>query len=57
MSLGTAAADLVARLRASAPWLLAPELGTCIVGSAATAEACRRAGLRGPDAEDVDLAW
>lgn len=57
MSPGTAAADLVARLRANAPWLLAPELGTCIVGSAATAEACRRVGLEGPQAEDVDLAW
>lgn len=57
MSPDTATPELVALLRADAPWLLAPELGTCVVGSAATAEACRRAGERGPDAEDVDLAW
>lgn len=57
MSPDTATPELVALLRAEAPWLLAPELGTCVVGSAATAEACRRAGEPGPDAEDVDLAW
>ncbi|MEY2981475.1 MAG: HD domain-containing protein [Planctomycetota bacterium] len=57
MSANRAAATLVAQIRAEAPWLLAPELGTCIVGSAATAEACRRVGETGPNAEDVDLAW
>jgi len=44
-------------LRAAAPWLFAPELGACIVGSAALAEACRRAGFDGPRVGDVDLAW
>ncbi len=57
MNEAAATSSLLARLRAGAPWLLAPELGTCVVGSAATAEACRRAGEPGPDAEDVDLAW
>lgn len=49
--------ERVAALRAAAPWLTAPELGACIVGSAALAEACRRAGLAGPRVADVDLAW
>jgi len=29
----------------------------CVVGSAALAEACRRAGIPGPRVADVDLAW
>lgn len=29
----------------------------CVVGSSALAEACRRAGHRGPDVADLDLAW
>jgi len=40
-----------------APWLLAPELGVCIVGSQALAAACRAAGIDGPDPSDLDLAW
>jgi tRNA nucleotidyltransferase (CCA-adding enzyme) len=49
--------DALAFLRAEAPWLTAAELGTCIVGSQALAHACRAAGLDGPRAGDVDLAW
>ncbi len=49
--------DPAARLRALAPWLAAPELGVCIVGSVALAEECRRAGITGPPAADLDLAW
>lgn len=44
-------------LRRRAPWLLDPELGTCVVGSHALAEACKRAGVPGPDPRDLDLAW
>lgn len=40
-----------------APWLLEPAFATCIVGTAALAEACRRAGLKGPEWRDLDLAW
>ncbi len=40
-----------------APWLAEPRLGTCIVGTAALAEACRRAGVDAPRTHDVDLAW
>ncbi len=45
------------RIRGDAPWLLDPELGTCVVGSSALAEACRRRGLAAPDVQDLDLAW
>ncbi|MEZ5966674.1 MAG: hypothetical protein R3F56_22745 [Planctomycetota bacterium] len=44
-------------LRRRAPWLFAEALGACIVGSTALAEACRRAGVPGPRAQDVDFAW
>ncbi len=44
-------------LRGSAPWLLEPSLGVCVVGSTALAEACRRAGLHGPEVHDLDLSW
>ncbi len=44
-------------LRAAAPWLLPRELGTCIVGTAALAEACRRTETQGPRVGDLDLAW
>jgi tRNA nucleotidyltransferase (CCA-adding enzyme) len=47
----------IAGLREVAPWLFAPELCTCVVGSAALVEACARAGLEPPAAEDLDLAW
>lgn len=40
-----------------APWLKAPELGVCVVGSQALATACRDAGIDGPDPSDLDLAW
>lgn len=49
--------DALAEIRHAAPWLLDPRLGTCIVGSTALAEACRRAALAGPRVLDVDLAW
>ncbi len=49
--------DPLERLRATAPWLCAPELGTCVVGSAALAIACARHSLRGPRPGDLDLAW
>ena len=44
-------------LRRSSPWLLAPELGICVVGSHALAIACQRAGVPGPQPQDLDLAW
>ena len=44
-------------LRAAAPWLWEPSLQTCIVGSAALAEACRREGVAGPTPGDLDLSW
>ncbi len=47
----------LAKIRAQAAWLLDPELGTCIVGSSALAEACHRAKLEGPVTHDLDLAW
>ncbi|MFM1871338.1 MAG: hypothetical protein RL398_760 [Planctomycetota bacterium] len=47
----------VAFLREAAPWLFAPQLGTCLVGSAALAAACAARGIAGPDPADVDLAW
>ncbi len=50
-------ADPVAFLRATAPWLFAPDLGVCIVGSHALALACREAGEPGPAPVDLDLSW
>lgn len=44
-------------IRSEAPWLLAPELGVCIVGSQALAIACRAAGIDGPNPSDLDLSW
>lgn len=44
-------------LSREAPWLFAPELETCVVGSAALAEACRRADVECPSVRDIDLAW
>ncbi len=49
--------DPIAWLRTAAPWLFAPELGTCLVGSQALAIACRADGIAGPRPGDVDLAW
>ena len=49
--------DPIHLLRTRAPWLLAPELGTCLVGSQALAHACRAAGIEGPRPMDIDLAW
>lgn len=46
-----------AEILAAAPWLMAAELGTSVVGSAALAEACARAGIPGPASHDLDLAW
>ena len=45
------------RVLDQAPWLLDPALGTCVVGSVALAEACRRAGIESPQSHDLDLAW
>lgn len=52
-----AAVDAIGFLRDAAPWLFAPGLGTCLVGSTALALACRRAGVPGPRPMDLDLAW
>lgn len=49
--------DPTAFVRTHAPWLLAPELGTCLVGSQALAIACARRGVEGPRPKDLDLAW
>lgn len=49
--------DPIAYVRAHAPWLCAPELGACLVGSAALAIACAREGVEGPKPKDVDFAW
>lgn len=49
--------DSLALIQSEAPWLLAPELGVCIVGSQALAIACREANLDGPDPDDLDLSW
>ena len=49
--------DAVTFVREHAPWLAAPELGVCVVGSQALAAACRAAGVDGPDPSDLDLAW
>jgi tRNA nucleotidyltransferase (CCA-adding enzyme) len=47
----------IAFLRAAAPWLFAPELAVCVVGSQALAMACRIAEIDGPNPVDLDLAW
>ena len=49
--------DPIAWLRTHAPWLGAPALGACLVGSHALAIACRRQGLVPPAPRDLDLAW
>lgn len=49
--------ERIAALRAAAAWLWSPELGACVVGSAALAEACLRAGVEPPRVGDIDLAW
>jgi tRNA nucleotidyltransferase (CCA-adding enzyme) len=49
--------DPIALLRSEAPWLLAPALGACLVGSQALAHVCRAAGVDGPHPVDIDLAW
>jgi tRNA nucleotidyltransferase (CCA-adding enzyme) len=51
------ARDPVSFLREHAPWLFAPALRTCIVGSHALGIACRRDGVPGPAPRDLDLAW
>lgn len=51
------APGLRAELQRDAPWLFDPELEVCVVGSAALAEACRRADVDCPAVRDVDLAW
>ncbi|MEI6130130.1 MAG: hypothetical protein WCR59_08710 [Planctomycetota bacterium] len=50
-------AEPIEWLRDAAPWLFAPELGVCLVGSHALAIACKRAGVTGPKPHDLDLAW
>lgn len=49
--------DSLAFLREHAPWLRAPELGVCVVGSQALAIACRDANIAGPNPSDLDLSW
>ncbi len=46
-----------ALLEKLAPWLLDSDLGVCVVGSSALREACKRAGIDGPNAADLDLSW
>ncbi|MBK8099067.1 MAG: hypothetical protein IPK26_18320 [Planctomycetes bacterium] len=48
---------VLALLQERVPWLLAPELGVCVVGTHALAIACADAGLQGPRPADLDLAW
>lgn len=48
---------ILRRLREQAPWLLQPELGTCVVGTAALTIACAARGVSGPEPADLDLAW
>ncbi|MFT6081446.1 MAG: hypothetical protein ACJAQZ_003517, partial [Planctomycetota bacterium] len=48
--------DALVFIRQHAPWLTAPELGVCIVGSQALAIACRDAGIDGPNPSDLDLS-
>jgi tRNA nucleotidyltransferase (CCA-adding enzyme) len=52
-----ASTDAVEFLRRQAPWLFAPELTACVVGSHALAIACRHAGVTAPQPRDLDLAW
>lgn len=47
----------IATLRQQAPWLCAPELQACLVGSAALAMACQARGVPGPRVVDLDIAW
>ena len=49
--------DAIAFVNEHAPWLAAPELGVCVVGSQALATACRGANIPGPNPSDLDLAW
>jgi tRNA nucleotidyltransferase (CCA-adding enzyme) len=49
--------DALKFVRQHAPWLTAPELGVCIVGSQALAIACRDANIDGPNPSDLDLSW
>ncbi len=49
--------DALAFVEQHAPWLTAPELGACVVGSQALTAACRSAGVAAPEPEDLDLAW
>jgi tRNA nucleotidyltransferase (CCA-adding enzyme) len=51
------ARDPAAFLLEHAPWLGAPELLTCLVGSQALAHACREHGMPGPAPLDIDLSW
>lgn len=50
-------ADPLEWLRDRAPWLSAPRLLTCVVGTHALAIACERAGEPGPQPRDLDLSW
>lgn len=49
--------DALKFVQQHAPWLTAPELGVCIVGSQALAIACRDANIDGPNPSDIDLSW
>lgn len=49
--------DPIGFLNRHAPWLAAPELGTCIVGSMALHLRCAQDGVAGPAPSDLDLAW
>ena len=57
MTRPTTTDDVRGELSRHAPWLLDPELEVCVVGSAALAEACRRADVDCPPVRDIDLAW
>lgn len=57
MTTGTDLERVLGQVVAAAPWLLRPDLGTCVVGSLALAIACRRAGVAGPAPRDLDFAW
>lgn len=50
-------ADALSFLRDQAPWLFAPQLGACLVGSQALLTACRQAKVPGPEPADIDLSW
>lgn len=49
--------DPIGFLKRHAPWLAAPDLGVCIVGSSALHLRCLEAGVDGPAPGDLDLAW